>query len=51
MTIDEMVDSRKLDRVQPSRAHAAQLITEARRHVVAAATLVELDAIGAFQLA
>ena len=51
MTIDEMVESRTLDRVQPSPRHAARLLAEAQRHVVAAATLVELDAIGAYQLA
>lgn len=51
MTIDDLLTSRQLDRVAPGPEHARRLLGEARRHVTAAGTLIELDPIGAYQLA
>lgn len=51
MTIDDLIQARSIDRVQRSPGHASKLLAEAERHVKAAALLVEIDPVGAYQLA
>lgn len=51
MTIEELVLARSIDRVQRSPGHAAKLLSEAERHVQAAAFLADIDPVGAYQLA
>jgi hypothetical protein len=45
-----MLDKRELERVLPSAEHAAEFITQARRHAASAERIAEDDPAGAFQL-
>lgn len=48
--VDAMLEKRELERVIPSSDHAAELITQARRHAASAERIAEDDPAGAFQL-
>lgn len=48
--VDAMLEKRELERVIPSADHAAELITQARRHAASAERIAEDDPVGAFQL-
>lgn len=49
-TIDGLLSRGELERVSPNREHADVLIGQAGLHIVAAKSIVEQDAVGAFQL-
>ena len=49
--VNRLLRSRRIERVEPNRATADQLITLARSHIQSAITLREDDPAGAFQLA
>ena len=48
--IEGMIRKRELDRVQPARAHADQLLAQADHHLQAALAVLPIDPTGAYQL-
>lgn len=48
--VDALLDARDLERVPAGAGHAAEMISQARRHVTSARRIVDDDPAGAFQL-
>lgn len=49
-TVDAMLTTGELERVPPSAEHAAELLTQAHKHLASAGHIAEDDPAGAFQL-